>query len=351
MTKQNPKSLRSVTAEDLLNRTFRPRFDVLSPWLRSEESAVLWAASGVGKTMLSLSIALAVAGGGRVGPWNAPKPLKVLYVDGEMNLQDVRDRVELLVGTDGILGTPEEQSQALSNLTITARQDQTVGKAFYDLTNLDSQNCLLDRVRRGKINLLVLDNLTTLTDDLEDENASVAFKKVQDFFLNLKRLGVATILVHHSNKGGKQMRGSSALETTFEVIIGLKKPSIARPGQASFVLEFGKYRAQGDHSLDTQTWTLDGGRWVTSAHLPDDPAENPFFKALKSGRYVSHAEIGRALGVNRSTALRRVNAICAMGHLSRAEVNELFRRAKDLRELDETPDDDLEEEELEDHLW
>ncbi|MGJ8587369.1 MAG: AAA family ATPase [Yoonia sp.] len=104
MPKITLAELRSTTAHDLLNRSFQPRKMLLDPWLRTEESCIIWAASGVGKTMLSLSLALAVSGGGKLGDWNAENPCRVLYVDGEMHLQDVKDRLVALSGQkQGIL--------------------------------------------------------------------------------------------------------------------------------------------------------------------------------------------------------------------------------------------------------
>ncbi|WP_322894595.1 MULTISPECIES: AAA family ATPase [unclassified Yoonia] len=334
MTTMTLSTLRSSSAEELLARSFRERQPIIQPWLRTEESAVIWAASGVGKTMLCLSVALAVAGGGAVGDWDAPEPRKVLYIDGEMNIQDIKERIEILCATGGILTTKRKRTVALKNLTILARQDQNVGQPFYDLTDPDAQNEILRRVRVGKFELLILDNFTTLTDGLEDENASVAFKQVQDFFLNLKRMGIATILVHHSNKNGGAMRGSTALETTFEVIIGLKKPSISRPGQSSFIADFGKYRSKGDNRLAPRTWKLEEDGWNVNEELPENAEDDPYIKALKSGNYISAAEIGRALGVDRSTVKRRLDRYIAAGDLKATDPQTYYSRAKAMRHVD-----------------
>lgn len=241
----------------------------------------------------------------------------------------------------------------MRNLTIVARQDQGVGQPFYDLTDDDAQNEILRRVKAGKIELLILDNFTTLTDGLEDENASVAFKQVQDFFLNLKRMGIATILVHHSNKNGGAMRGSTALETTFEVIIGLKKPPVSRPGQSSFIADFGKFRSKGDNRLAPRTWTLEEDGWKVSEDLPTHAEDDPFIIALRSGKYTSNAEIGHALGVDRSTVKRRFDRYIAAGDLKKDEPQTQYTRAKAIRqvELDGRPDYspvDHEEEPLDD---
>ena len=185
------KTIKSITAKALLETDFPQRQLVVDPWLRTEETAVIWAASGVGKTMLCLSLALAVAGGGSVGDWTCPAARRVVYVDGEMNQQDIRDRIKALIETGAVrVADPE---RALSNFTLIARQAQSVGTPFYDMTSKEGQEALLEIAKRGDAGLFVLDKFTTLTDDLADENDATQFKKVQDFFLQLKRLGVATI--------------------------------------------------------------------------------------------------------------------------------------------------------------
>lgn len=327
-------TLKTYTAEALLAETFRPREPVIEPWLRTEETAVIWAPSGVGKTILSLSLALAVAGGGAVADWKAPTPRKVLYIDGEMNQQDIRDRIQMLVATEAV--KLSEPAVALRNIQIIARQAQAVGTDFYDITEEETQKDLLRRARSGEVDLIILDNFTTLSDSLEDENASSEFKRVQDFFLQMKRAGIATILVHHANKGGKGMRGSTALETTFEVILGLKRPKVVAPGEACFHTEFTKFRGKGDHRLEARKWTLGDFGWEVSDCEADEPKEDPVYIALKSLEFTSQTEIARKLAMDKATVSRRLKRFKAMGVLKDREMEECFQKAKDLR--NEKPD-------------
>ena len=81
---------------------------------------MLWADSGLGKTMLALSLSLAVAGGGELLGWKSEKPRAVLYVDGEMHIQDLRERLATLAGA--VTGC--DMGAARRNLTVLSRQDQ-----------------------------------------------------------------------------------------------------------------------------------------------------------------------------------------------------------------------------------
>jgi AAA domain/Domain of unknown function (DUF3854) len=73
----------------------RPYF--LWPWLRPGTLAMIYSARGVGKTFLSIALALAITRNLSIGNWKTDKCAGVLYIDGEMPVEDVQDRVRQLV--------------------------------------------------------------------------------------------------------------------------------------------------------------------------------------------------------------------------------------------------------------
>jgi len=153
--------LETISAAELISRPFPPRESIVEPWLRQEETALIWAATGVGKTMLTLSLAIAVAGGGSLWEWRAPKPRKVWIIGGEMHLQDLQDRIRLL-GSGAVKG----HGWALvgANLQITARQSQDPDSEFCDITRMEHQDANLEKWKRDRIELLIIDNLSTVAD-------------------------------------------------------------------------------------------------------------------------------------------------------------------------------------------
>jgi RecA-family ATPase len=92
-------NLKTFNADDLLSRQYPPREMVIDPWLRQGETVMVWAATGVGKTWFTLSLAVAIAGGGKVGEWFADKARRVLVIDGEMHQQDLADRLRFIGDT------------------------------------------------------------------------------------------------------------------------------------------------------------------------------------------------------------------------------------------------------------
>ena len=72
------------------------RQPLLAPILASNSLALLYGPRGLGKTFVALGIAWAAAAGGSFLGWQASRPHKVLYIDGEMAAVDIRDRLRLL---------------------------------------------------------------------------------------------------------------------------------------------------------------------------------------------------------------------------------------------------------------
>src|SRR5262245_60116580 len=58
----------------------------------------------------------------------------------------------------------------------------------------------LDRFLNG-IDLLILDNLSSLTAVIRDNDAE-SWSPIQDWLLRLRRRGISVIIVHHAGKGG-----------------------------------------------------------------------------------------------------------------------------------------------------
>jgi len=277
--------------------------------------------------MLTLSLALAIAGGGNVWEWRCDKPKRVLIVDGEMHLQDIKERLEMLIDTGAVQGI--DLDAVRNNLVIIARQAQDPDSTFFDISNYESQQDLLKRVKAERTDVLIIDNLTTVADGLPDENDATAFRSIMSFMLRTKQAGLTTLLVHHSRKDGNAARGSSALDTTFEVILGLKKPTVPPADRASFVTNFTKFRARGNASLVPQQWTLNEDGWKVEDDGDDALVQT--IEAFKSLRFSTQAEAAKHLGVSPATMTRRVAKIDALGLSSTETLRGYLESAKDLR--------------------
>lgn len=328
----------------LLDTPMPPRQPLLSPWLREQESALVWAAPGVGKTMLTLSIALAVAGGGSFLGWSAPRPRRVLLIDGEMPKDDLQGRLRSLAGS--VEGLDLEAARV--NLSLLARHAQDPDAAFPDFGDLEQHDRILDLIRGAKPDLLILDNLSTLA-TLADENAASQTQHVVKLLTRLKQAGIAVVVVHHSGKSGAHYRGSSMLATTFEVILGLTRDRaqdvLDESGCARFDIRWDKYRNRRDPSVVERTVRLEetpgGLSWLAMAQA--DEVLHALAGLVRSGQFRSQKDVGRALPPrlwpndtppSEGWISRQFKLAKAKGVISEGEIKAYFEAADDDPALD-----------------
>lgn len=296
----------TILMGDLLKKQFPPRENLIGPWLRQGESALLWAVPGAGKTLLAMTMAAMVAGGGSALGWTSPRPRKVLLIDGEMNQEDLKDRAEWLINTvEGI-----DKEAVGRNLRVVPRTMQKAGSVFPDLSKRDrvedkasDQDIYMEMVRQHEAELVIFDNYSTLA-EVEDENAAASLSPVVAFLLKLKQERIGCILVHHANKNGLGFRGSSKLATTFEVILGLKPlETTVSEGGAAFTLEWTKYRREVCEAVQSREVRLIkdiDGRPMWFSGTTEDREVRRLLALVKSGDYSSQAALGDAMGCSQS---------------------------------------------------
>jgi putative DNA primase/helicase len=198
LTNEPPQPLQPIGFGDFLSLNVPPREMLLDPILPERSLAMLYAPRGIGKTLLGLSIGLAVASGTPLLRWSAPRKRRVLVVDGEMPLVSLQERLRTLsVGLGSEI--PNDGFQVLA-------ADHT--ESGISLGTEEGQG-LLDPLLTG-VDLLILDNLSTLVANGR-ENASDAWVPMQNWLLRLRRQGVAVLLIHHAGNNGRQ-RGTSRLK-------------------------------------------------------------------------------------------------------------------------------------------
>lgn len=303
LNKRKPhRAAEVITLARLLAHQFPPREDLVAPWLRQGESAMLWAAPGAGKTLLTLTLALMVAGGGSVLGWSAPRGRPVLVVDGEMSAEDLKDRTAMLIGT--VAGIDREAAEA--NLHVMSRAWQRADVTFPDLGERDAkpgrvsgQDEVINEALRVGAELVLLDNFATLV-EVADENDAASMNATLTFLLRLKQLRIGCVLVHHSGKDGGTYRGSSKLATTFEVILGLKRlDSVVTTEGAAFRVEWTKYRREPCEAVRSREVRLvqDASgqpQWRAAATMDDDV--RTLLDAVKSCAFSTGKALAAHLG-------------------------------------------------------
>ena len=179
---------------------------------------MIYATRGTGKTWVALSIAYAVASGGSFLSWKAEKAAGVLYIDGEMSLVVMKERLHQIVSSEEIqiqapldFITPDAQEFGIPDLSTTTGQER------------------IDNFITEETKLIVMDNLSTLT-RTGKENEGESWLPIQEWALRHRSKGKSMVFIHHAGKSGQQ-RGTSRREDVLDTVIALKRPSDFKVGQ------------------------------------------------------------------------------------------------------------------------
>ena len=186
---KNPP-LVALTLEELLQKEIPIRNNLLSPWLPSQGLCMIYSSRGLGKTWMALAIAHAVASNVSFLSWETESPEGVLYIDGEMPMAVMQERLAQIVASSskGInapfsIITPDAQEYGIP-----------------DFSTIDGQE-RINKLISDETKLIVMDNLSSLT-RTGKENEGESWLPVQEWALRLRSRGKTVLFMHHSGKGG-----------------------------------------------------------------------------------------------------------------------------------------------------
>ncbi len=208
--------LRACPVGEFLSLDIPAREMVLAPILPAQGLAMLYSKRGVGKTYLALGIALAVARGGSFLRWNATKPRKVLFVDGELPASTLQQRIRSIEA-----GIPESEPKLPAPDYLRIITPDMQSHPMPDLATPEGQ--MLVESELSGAELLVLDNLSALCRSGK-ENEGESWLPMQGWLLRLRQQGLSALVVHHAGKSGAQ-RGTSRREDLLDTVIALQHPS------------------------------------------------------------------------------------------------------------------------------
>jgi len=240
----------ALNIKELLALNIPPRELILSPWLPTQGLTMIYAVRGIGKTLVALWLAYAVATGGSFLKWKADKSRRVLYLDGEMPLVSMQERMARIVKD-----TANEPPDDYFRLVNPDAQERG-----FNLATEEGQR-RLEPLLTG-VELVIVDNISTLA-SFGRENESESWLPLQEWALNLRRRNISVLFIHHAGKGGSQ-RGTSRREDVLDTVIALRHPKNYDPQSgAHFEVHFEKARglmgedaAPFDAKLTPQGWTF-----------------------------------------------------------------------------------------------
>jgi DNA-binding MarR family transcriptional regulator len=232
-----------ITSRDLQKLELKPRRKLLGDWFAEGDLGFIFAFRGVGKTWFGVYLAEALSTGGKVGDWQATAPVKVLYIDGEMPPDLMRDR------SKGLEGAPNANLEFLNHEILFDRTGRVL-----NITRPEVQQAITQRCVDTKVKVLMLDNLSTLASGMR-ENEADSWELVNNWLLDLRRRKVAVIIIHHAGRSG-EMRGTSKREDNVFWIIALddaKKNADDKRG-ARFISRFTKPSRNTQEEIPAYEW-------------------------------------------------------------------------------------------------
>ena len=220
----------ATTSMQLSTLQIVPRPKVIDTWCYQGDLGFIFAARGIGKTWLGMYMAHCLATHQAIGPWATHTESIVLYLDGEMPPSDVKLR-------DRSLGKPTDNLIYVNHEILFERTSHIM-----NLANIEMQVAIIEMCKEKTVNVLFLDNLSTLAAGI-DENNAVDWDQIFPWLMQLRRNHVTVIFIHHAGRNN-EMRGHSKREDPSAWILRLDNPNDADDELegAHFVSRFTKWR-------------------------------------------------------------------------------------------------------------
>jgi AAA domain len=293
----------AIHTKEFLALKAPPRVELCGPWLREQTITEVYGWRGAGKSWFCLHLAYCVAAGVDFMRWSVKTPTRVVYVDGEMGLDDMQGRLQKIIESE------EKKAGRALDFELYHLSDSNLAQFPDGLPKLSTPEgrALIEAQLSHGPTLLILDNLSILFNSAI-ENDAESWCEAQDWLISLRRRGHSIIFVHHAGKGGAQ-RGTSKREDACNNVIALKQPEDhqAEDG-AAFTLKFEKSR--GVHgpavsSFDAKLTEDEHGAltWATST------SQSAQMMEIRERRDAgaTYREIAKACGVGLATVKRALD--------------------------------------------
>lgn len=272
------------------------------PWLAEASSAMAYGPRGVGKTYFGLGLATALTTATSFLRWQVTEPVGVLYVDGEMQLDELRARAAALL--------PEPPKAPLLFLTSELVYHTTQRDLVLTSEPVRAEiMAILDA--HPEVKIVIFDNVSTLFSGI-DEDRKRDWEPIAAWLIKLRHRGLATLLFHHAGKS-KEQRGTSGREDSLDAVISLALPAgyDARDG-CHFALRFTKSRSvKGDAVTPLDVKLVEQGGRLTWAYATLEESALDQVKTLLADGVTSVSDLAEELNISKGYAsklLRKARA-------------------------------------------
>ena len=316
--KKSVKPYPLVNGFDLANALYpEPQF-ILAPILRDRTITQISGDYGSGKTHFGLSIALSVAHGLKLFDYKLIEQRPILYVEGELPANDVRDRINCLlsqVDPNDIQNKIRHDYQYTLTLDDLFNSGIDTGFDPIACTNNDERAqhgrdrilklCEAIKERTGKYPIVFLDNISALT-DIKENDAQDWSGLVRDL-VKMKNRGISSVIFHHTNKSTGTASGSNMSQRLIDTHIILRKLKEDQRFEISgksvqCSVHFDKFRNFGGTAVQPFMATCDeDGNWKKYPMLDQDTFR--ILELINGG--ASATDIQEELSISKTTYYRK----------------------------------------------
>lgn len=293
-----------VSFGDLLAMELPERPHYIS-WMPAAGNIMVFGPRGVGKTFFQLAITAALVSGTPLFGWKIDLAVGVLYIDGEMSIKELRERLTSLMNDP-----PVAPLQFLTSELVYQRCD---GRDLILTAEAMRQEVVKILDAHPEIKVMILDNISCLFSGI-NEDSKQDWEPINAWLIRLRHRGLTTVLVHHAGKSGQQ-RGTSGREDSLDTVIQLSLPAGYDPRDGChFELNFTKCRSvQGDdvRPLDVHLQAVNGvSQWSVQ---PVEVSTLDRARKLLAEGVTGPTELAEELGINKGYASRILKKLKAEG--------------------------------------
>jgi hypothetical protein len=278
----------------------RPR--IVGDWFRDSDLGYIFAPRGIGKTWFAHALIASLTTGKEFGPWKVPSRVPVALLDGEMPPGDVQERL-LSLGADPAFLV------VLSHQFLFDEAERS-----FQLSDPEQRLALLVYCREMGIRVLVIDNLSSLSNVSENDND--AWTQLGEWLLDFQRSGIAVVIIHHAGKNGT-MRGASRREDRASFTISLEdsRERTSTKDGARFVASFTKHR-YAMAQPETMDWHFSAGEnGSTKIEIEAADTDALVYQAIRAGNE-SCTDIAEELGVAPGTVSKAAKRLEGSGRIT-----------------------------------
>ena len=269
-----PRPAAALSVAEWLSRDLpKPDF-ILGKWLTTTTRSMLYAPTGIGKTLFALGVARGVSTAQGFLHWRCERKARVLFVDGEMARRVMKDRIAAEVARGSIV---PDTMFVLSHEDVPSFKPLNTkeGKEFIDAE--------IERI--GGVDLIIFDNIMSLiAGDMKEEES---WRQTLPWVRRLTKRSIGQLWLHHTGHDESHSYGTKTREWQLDNLIRLEQ--VERPDtDVSFLLTFEKARERepsNRRDFEDVRVALADDQWVWESttgtrQKPLSPSGQKFYKTL-----------------------------------------------------------------------